>query len=226
MTKKLFSVILFTVVALCCAGLAFGQSQVQITNQPVVQSTSGDTAFIMWSTNVPASAVVKYGTDPNRLDQTAEAPWGGTNHGVHLKGLQSGKTYYFTATSGQASGSGTSTSSQVSQFVAGSTNQQAPWAAASQFENSTVPQVQITGADSATIMWNTNQASGSIVKYGTDPNNLSQTAQAPGPGSTNHSVTLTGLQPGKTYYYYVTSNDASGHSSSSQIGQFVAGQGH
>jgi hypothetical protein len=87
---------------------------VRITNGPVVQQPAAGVAYISWSTNVPGSSVVKYGTNANSLDQTAQAPWGGDKqpngdytHSVWVKNLQPGTTYHFTIETGQAKGTGT-----------------------------------------------------------------------------------------------------------------------
>src|SRR5207245_3024467 len=54
-----------------------GQAE-RITNGPVVKKTTDTVAEIAWSTDAPGSSIVKYGTSPNALNETAEAPWGGT----------------------------------------------------------------------------------------------------------------------------------------------------
>src|SRR5512142_273830 len=101
------------------AGLAQNPQQAQnaqITKGPTVENVTGNSAVIAWSTNVNASTVLKYGTDRNNLNQTAEAPWGGLTHRVTLHNLQPNTTYYFDVESGQAQGTGTGAISGVSQF--------------------------------------------------------------------------------------------------------------
>lgn len=56
---------------------------------------------------------------------------------------------------------------------------------------------------SLTIEWSTNVASSSTVDYGTTPT-YNQTAGSQSP-VTDHSVTLSGLEPSKQYYYRITS---------------------
>jgi len=70
------------------------------------------------------------------------------------------------------------------------------------------------------IRWTTNNPGGSdvhygIVHYGTDPQELSQTAKNPirlnqGHRYTTFRVRLVGLKPGTTYYYRVTSEEGNG----------------
>src|SRR5947209_12004482 len=95
-----------------------GQAE-RITNGPVVKKTTDTVAEIAWSTDAPGSSIVKYGTNPNTLNQTAEAPWGGTkeqngdyNHTVWVKNLQPNTNYYFVVETTQGAGTGTQTQSQ------------------------------------------------------------------------------------------------------------------
>ena len=106
------------VCALVCVAAAQTQSaqNMQITKGPVLEMVGDTSAVIVWSTNMPGSTVVKYGTDPNNLTQTAEAPWGGTTHRVTLSGLQPNTTCYYQLQSGQAQGTGTAALSSVQSF--------------------------------------------------------------------------------------------------------------
>lgn len=99
-------------VQLCSA-----QNQnLRITNGPTVEHAASNSAVIAWSTNTNAGTVVKYGTDPSNLSQTAQAPWGGLTHRVTINNLQPNTTYYFQVTSAQGQGTGTSAMSPMSQF--------------------------------------------------------------------------------------------------------------
>ena len=70
------------------------------------------------------------------------------------------------------------------------------------------------------VRWTTNNPGGSpehygVVHYGTNPKDLSQTAQSPirlnpGHSDTVFRVRIDGLQPGTTYYYKVDSMEANG----------------
>jgi hypothetical protein len=95
----------------------------RITNGPVVKRATGTIAEIAWSTDAQGSSIVKYGTSPNTLNQTAEAPWGGTrepngdyNHTVWVKNLRPNTTYYFVVETTQGAGTGTQTQSQPKEF--------------------------------------------------------------------------------------------------------------
>ena len=71
--------------------------------------------------------------------------------------------------------------------------------------------VSIT-TNTATITWTTNELSDSNVGYSLDTSYGSSVYD--GTLVTSHSVTLTGLQPGTTYYYKATSTDNAGNSAS------------
>ena len=74
--------------------------------------------------------------------------------------------------------------------------------------------VKVTpSATSATVTWSTDESSTSVVAYGTSAGSLTSTAT--GASGTSHSVALTGLASGTTYYYQVTSVDPSGNSATS-----------
>jgi phosphodiesterase/alkaline phosphatase D-like protein len=55
---------------------------------------------------------------------------------------------------------------------------------------------------SATIRWETDDRAATVVKYGTDKNNLNKEARHSG-GSRDHNVTLAELQPGTKYFYQI-----------------------
>jgi hypothetical protein len=82
------------------------------------------------------------------------------------------------------------------------------------------PKIERIDPDFAIIKWASNNPGGSpvhlgIVRYGTGPKNLSQTAQSPTRLNPGHSCTvfrvrMEGLKPRTTYYYTVDSMEANG----------------
>ena len=84
------------------------------------------------------------------------------------------------------------------------------------------PELELAKEYLTIIRWTTNNPGGlpdhfGIVHYGTDPNNLSQTAKSPirlNPShpSTIFRVRIQGLKPATTYYYTVESEEANGTS--------------
>src|SRR5919112_4142830 len=82
------------------------QGTQKITNGPVVEYTTDNSANIAWSTKLPGGTYVAYGTDRNNLDKRATKDWGGTNHRVSIKNLEPNKTYYFQVRSENAAAGG------------------------------------------------------------------------------------------------------------------------
>jgi hypothetical protein len=78
---------------------------------------------------------------------------------------------------------------------------------------STLAASAVTAAN-ATITWTTNEPSDSRVDYGTDAAALTLSQSSPA-RVTGHSVTLSGLTSGTTYYYRARSTDAAGNASTS-----------
>jgi hypothetical protein len=174
-------------------------------------SNSGVT--ISWSTDIPSTTYVAYGTT-NALGQTSPVQSAvSNNHGVVLTGLNAGTTYYFRAMSTSASGS--TGESTVFSFTTTGGQSGAPAAPV-------ISSVVVSGvtATSATVTWTTDQASNSAVTYGATTAYGSET----GPDSsyvTSHSVTITGLATGATYNFAVVSANSAGVSSTSPNGTFT-----
>jgi phosphodiesterase/alkaline phosphatase D-like protein len=74
---------------------------VRITNGPLFEQITPDSTTITWSANLPSAFLIHYGTEPQDLSRTAEAPWTPTTHRVVLRGLQSDTHYYFSIESNQ-----------------------------------------------------------------------------------------------------------------------------
>lgn len=73
------------------------------------------------------------------------------------------------------------------------------------------PVVEYAGSHNAVIAWSTNTSSATIVRYGTDPHNLTGKAEMPW-GALTHRVTLKNLDSGKIYYYQADSSQGQGGS--------------
>ena len=84
------------------------------------------------------------------------------------------------------------------------------------------PELELATDHLTIIRWTVNNPGGSdvhygIVRYGTDPKDLSQTAKNPirlnqGHQYTTFRVRIEGLKPQTTYYYSVTSEESNGKS--------------
>ena len=72
-------------------------SMATLSNGPVAEVVSDSSATIGWQTARPAKMQIRYGTAPDRLDQTATAKdsSNGLNHHVTLEKLAPSTQYYF-----------------------------------------------------------------------------------------------------------------------------------
>ncbi len=240
-----FFPILLLLIALCGTGVAqaggTATQAVKITDGPRVEGTGTTWAVIAWTTNTGGGSIVNYGTDKANLSQTARSPYaksgkaGAQNHRVRIANLKPGTTYYFVADSGQGQGTGTDAKSAVAEFKTKGT---APSAAKSEAVKITDgPRVEGTGGAWAVIAWTTNVGGSSVIRYGTDQNSLSQTAQSPysnnpSTKAENHRVRIAGLKPGTTYYFSAESGqgEGTGTVAKSPVGNFTtkgnAGKGN
>jgi phosphodiesterase/alkaline phosphatase D-like protein len=229
------------VLSLTLTVAVFGQKSEapaeKIINGPVVEGVGDTWAVIAWTTNTGGSTILKYGTSQNRLDKTAQAPYADNDkvehqtHRVHLKNLKPGTTYFFQAFSGQGEGTGTSDQSKIMQFTTKGLPGGLPQSGGEKAEALRIidgPRVEGVGADSAVIAWTTNTGGSSVVRFGTDANNLSQTAQAPYADNEStkeqiHRVHLQHLKPGTTYFFIVDSGqgEGTGTEAKSKVAQFT-----
>ena len=160
---------------------------------------------VSWSTDLPATTQLAYGTT-TALGQTSPLQTTlSQSHGVVLTTLTPGTTYYFVAQSTGANGA-TGSSPVYSFTTTGTATTPAP----------VITSVTATGITNATatITWTTDQASTSLVNYGTTISYGSSST----PNTslvTSHSVTLTGLTAGATYDFDVVSANASSVSGTS-----------
>lgn len=73
---------------------------------------------------------------------------------------------------------------------------------------------------SVTITWQTDEAATSEVSYG-ETSALELGTVSDASSSTSHAITLTGLTPGETYYFSVSSSDSSGNETTSSVSTFT-----
>ncbi|HWB99995.1 MAG TPA: N,N-dimethylformamidase beta subunit family domain-containing protein, partial [Bryobacteraceae bacterium] len=173
----------------------------------VIATPSTTSATITWTTNVPATSRVDFGTSSSSLSQNASDATLTTAHSLTLSGLTAGTTYYYRVTSADGSSNSSSFPSAPSGPATFATINNAPPVI------SAVTAVPGNGG-TATIMWTTNIASDSRVDYDTTSGSLSLNA-VNATLATAHSITLTGLTTGTTYYFRVTSTTAAGASTTS-----------
>ena len=227
--RHILALALFAAVALPSMAQRKAETE-KIVRGPVIEQVSPTDATIAWATSTGGSSVVKYGTSPNDLNQTAQSPYlkekdaaDNPVHRVHLKGLHPNTTYYYEVVSGHGQGTGTASESHVAEFRTkgeGGERAEAEKIIAG-------PKIEQVSNDSATIAWQTNTGGSSIIRYGNDPNRLNETAQSPyvdqeGAKFQVHRVQLRNLKPNTTYYYSVVSGQGedTGTTAQSRVEQF------
>jgi serine protease AprX len=157
-------------------------------------------ATILWQTNEPADSVVEYGLtiDYGFIEQDLTPR---EDHSLTLADLSPGTTYNFRVNSSDGSGN---------------TNHSGNYIFTTDEQPDTTPPViyspvvtDITDT-SANIVWDTDEASDSLVRYG---KTLSYGNDVSNPALVypTHVLLITGLSPSTEYYFQVQSADASGN---------------
>ena len=155
----------------------------------VVSGTDLDSTNIAWTTNVTTTHIVEYGTVSgsytySTIQSTSEA----VSHTVTLTGLQPNTVYYYRIKNYHAT-LGTSTGAEQSFTTAAGVSE--------------IPSASGIGINSASIGWTTNFVTTHIAEYGTVSGTYTSTTIQSSSASTSHTVSLTGLSSGTTYYYRV-----------------------
>ena len=190
-TKATSDVASFTTKGQSPAALPQGRSDdgadpVNILAGPIPQNVTEHSAEIWWESDRPSDTVVKYGTAPQKVSEIKQKPWGDQDHRVDLTGLQPDTQYFVAIVSSEGA-----IRAQASFKTARLT--------AERLRILDGPQVEFLGANSAVIAWTTNATCNAVLRYGTSPENLAESAQA-GSGQT-HRATLRRLQPNTAYYF-------------------------
>jgi phosphodiesterase/alkaline phosphatase D-like protein len=201
---------------------------VRVTAEPTV-TTTDNSATIRWKTDDLAATNVKFGTDPNNLSQTQKHSGGSRDHNVTLSALQPGTTYYYaimtnegeTRKTGQFTTKGTSSASTSTTSNTSTTSQTSTASNTATSGNDAIqitmgPEIRNFNGTQGTLYWETDKVAANDVRYGTDPNNMNLRAYEAG-GSRQHSVELSNLQTGQTYYFEIMRRNGSIR----QTGQFT-----
>lgn len=192
------------------SGAVSAKHTASITETP--SAITANSATINWTTALPSTSQVEYGTTPAHGFLSAFSDPPVTSHSVTLTGLVPGITYSYAALSVSATGEISTTGNST-------------------FTTSSAPGLPVisrvaadgVSATSATITWNTDQPLTSQVQYGTrtDHGSLSAFKSAL---SRTHSLILTGLTPGTAYNYAALSANASGKVAKSALFAFTTTQ--
>ncbi|MEP1892329.1 MAG: fibronectin type III domain-containing protein, partial [Cyclobacteriaceae bacterium] len=164
-----------------------------------VESLTRNSALITWETDQSCTGRVDFGTTSG-YGQNQTASGSTTEHTITLTGLNAETTYHFQVSATNAQNI-TATSADDT-FTT--------------LEDLSISSIsaQVTNA-SATIAWSSNTPSDSRVDYGTATSYGSTVTDAS--LTTTHSLTITGLSPGTTYHYKVTSEDSQQSTSSTDL---------
>ena len=166
-----------------------------------ISSTTETSATITWKTSEPSTSqvIVRDSSDvtitTTELQETLV-----TNHSVSLSGLQPNTTYQYTVISRDAAGNEATFKEEL--ITAAKADETPP-------AISGVSVSQITES-SAIITWNTNETATSQANYG-KTETYGSTTTLDSNLTTSHSVTLTGLDDGTTYYFQAISKDSNGN---------------
>jgi hypothetical protein len=172
-----------------------------ISTAPSVIYKNDRSASIQWLTNEASTAEVAFGTSADSLLNIRSLPDFETEHTVTLTNLDANTTYYFKASSTDQSNNGPTSSATLSL-----TTESVPDA-----QNPTVSDVSASVADSSAIIsWKTDEVSDSSVRYGIAAGSYDFNS-GEATDVTDHSITLTNLQPNIPYFYIVESIDRSGN---------------
>jgi hypothetical protein len=175
-----------------------------------VTDIAQSTAIVRWTTNEASTSGVSYsgGSSDSSLENDALA----TTHTMFLSGLSASTTYTLTASSTDAAGNGPSISAPV-EFTTLS------------LPDTTVPQI-IAGpfvenitANSADILWTTNESASHLVYLGLADDALDQTFSLTG-FDTEHLVSVTNLLADTIYFFRVESTDLAGNLVTSGVRSF------
>lgn len=176
---------------------------------PSIQNTSTSSitetgATITWKTDKPTTGKVEYWK--NETDVQAKLSDGdlSTSHNVTLTGLEPGTTYKYTIISIDADGNEATLEKELTTLAAA--DETPPVISGVSYSNVT--------ESSAIITWMTNELATSQVEYGETEEYESKTTEISNL-TTDHSVTLTGLDDGKTYNFQAISKDSSGNEATS-----------
>lgn len=183
-------------------------SSLVISNVNVV--TSGGDTTINWTTNEASFGYVEFGFDKQYVESYASSLTPTTNHSVTLPaGILGNVTYVFQVRARTSDGR-SATSQDIASFTA-------PPSAATIAADDTTPPVisQITvpfvTEKEAVISWVTDELATAEIDYGQTTLYGLVASSSPGLLNRSHSINLTDLEPGTTYYFRVSSGDAGGN---------------
>ena len=185
--------------------LSFTTKAEGVISSVEVNDLTLNSAIVGWSTNIVTSSVFHYGTDKNMsLSITDQSLGSATTHMIRLSELTEGTKYYYQ--------------------VAG-VDEDGNEATSDQYQFSTLPLPKVTEvkldevlATNATISWQTNVPTTSLVGFGT---NIPNQDQGSSDSLASHKVVLQALTPNTKYNYQIKSTDQYGNVATSEVYSFA-----
>lgn len=173
----------------------------EITVAPQIVYKNDESATIRWTTDEESTAEVEFGTSTS-LGTVRTLSTTDETHEVTLTNLSAATTYYYSVASTDLSSNGPTQSDTLSFTTDTNPDLSSP----------VISSIQSVVSDSVAIIgWTTDEVADSFVEFGTSQTslefNIGDTDDV-----TSHTITLTNLTPGTTYYYIVGSTDRAGNS--------------
>jgi uncharacterized delta-60 repeat protein len=186
------------------------------TTPPVISNVissniSASSATISWDTNEATDSQIEYGTTASYASSTALDTSLVMHHSQILDGLAAGTTYHYRLKSKDAAGN------PVPAIDFTFTTPPPPDLTPPAISNAGISNIT---SSTATVIWNTDEASDSQVEYGPTASYGISTALNPSL-VTSHSQNLTGLSARTTYHYQIKSLDAAGNLATSADFTFI-----
>lgn len=160
-------------------------------------------AVVHWRTDEPTDGVILYGTSPSNLHWSKADARLKRKHNVQLTRLAKNTRYYLKAVSRDSAGNTIET--PVESFI----TRNLPGCGKPRF----VKRPTVVGKSDTivTIEWEMDQPTDAVVEFGEDNHLYRQSAH--GEKKTRHSVTLGGLEPGRSHNYRVRCTGTCGNTS-------------
>lgn len=189
----------------------------------LVRSITNNSALFTWTLDRPGITTIYYdNTSSSTFANSVSTDNYSIDNYFGLTGLINSATYYFKMIFSNPEGIQTQTTGQFDTLAT-------PDITAPVFIEA--PSVTDSSADSATISWKLNEPASFYVQYATSSANLDNGAYTEVGNNTIladnvvHSVVLSGLSQGLTYYYRARSVDASNNTATSSKSSFVTQAG-
>lgn len=186
---------------------SFRTSKLKLTNI-LASSIGSTTSVITWETDEAATSQVEYTANSDFSDTTlvpSSPTNSSTTHSILLSGLDDGTVYYYKAKSGTES-------SQIYSFT--TTDVSPP-------SIPNPPSVSTLTDTTATIFWETDELSNSILYYDTDSGSSYAFSTTTNTLTTLHFIKLINLSPSTTYYFVAESRDGSNQAASTSEYSFT-----